>query len=199
MSNKYFNNLIRLFIISLLSACSTPNTHFYTLESQSKPPKILSSINTLKYVVGLGPLSLPSLLDRKQIVTHTEDSTIEVAEFDHWAAPLKDNVLAVLKKNMTILQPNSIVRTYPWAVYGDVDYRVIVDISRFDIDLNKSVFLEANWAIMEEKSHTIINNGQAKIEQLLTDKSYQHAAQAQSQLLSQLSEQISLSFLKIQH
>ena len=99
---------------------------------------------------------------------------------------------------MATLQANAIVRAYPWSIYGDVDYRVIIDISRFDIQLGKSVCLEASWAIMEEKKHTIVNNGQTKIEQVLTDTSYQNAAQLLSQLLDQLSQQIALSLAQLQ-
>jgi uncharacterized lipoprotein YmbA len=149
-------------------------------------------------LIGIGPLSLPALLDHKQLVTRIANNRIELAEFEQWAAPLKDNVLAVLRKNMATLQANAIVRAYPWSIYGDVDYRVIIDISRFDIQLGKSVCLEASWAIMEEKKHTIVNNGQTKIEQVLTDTSYQNAAQLLSQLLDQLSQQIALSLAQLQ-
>jgi uncharacterized lipoprotein YmbA len=198
MSNQYSKGLISLCLIGLLSGCSTPTTHFYTLESQSKAPAITSASNTHKVLIGMGPLSLPALLDRKQLITHTENNRIELAEFEQWAAPLKDNVLAVLRKNLATLQTNAIVRAFPWSIYGDVDYRVIIDISRFDIQLGKSVYLEASWAIMEEKKHTIINNGQTKIEQILTDTSYQNAAQLLSQLLDQLSQQIALSLAQVQ-
>ena len=199
MSNTYSNGFISLCILGLLSACAAPATHFYTLEAQSKAPENTITTNTHKVQIGMGPLSLPALLDRKQMVNHTENNTIELAEFEQWAAPLKDNVLAVLRKNMATLQPNAIVRSYPWSVYGDVDYRVIIDISRFDTQLGKSVCLEASWAIMEEHKHTIVNNGQAKIEQALTDTSYPSAAQVLSQLLSQLSQQIALSLAQVQH
>lgn len=139
--------------ISLLTACaSTPPTHFYTLEAQSQHPAVTNSTTTKKLLIGIGPLSLPALLDRSQIVTRTENNTIEMADFDLWAAPLKENVIAVLSKNVATLQPNMIVRGYPWSVYGNMDYRVIIDITRFDTLRGKSVNLEANWAIMEEKT-----------------------------------------------
>ena len=115
-----------------------------------------------------------------------------------WAAPLQNNVIAVLSKNVATLQPNAIVRVYPWSVYGNVDYRVIIDISRFDAQLGKTANLEASWAIMEEKNHTIISNGQTKFQQPLNDASYNSAAQALSKLLSQLSQQLSLALVQAQ-
>jgi uncharacterized lipoprotein YmbA len=196
MSNNHLNRLIMLYISALLCACASTPTNFYTLESQSRPPVATTATSPKKPLIGIGPLSLPALLDRKGIVTRTENNNVRIAEFNQWAAPLKDNVLAVLSKNVATLQPNAIVRAYPWSVYGNVDYRVIVDISRFDTQLGKSANLEASWAIMEEKNHTIVSNGQAKIEQRLNDASYNSAAQALSKLLSEFSQQLSLSLVQ---
>ena len=196
MSNKHSNGFIML-CVSVLTACATPQTNFYTLESQSQSPVVMSAAIAKKRLIGIGPLSLPALLDRRQIVTRAENNSVQMAEFDQWAAPLKDNVLAVLSKNVATLQPNAIVRAYPWSPYGNVDYRVIVDISRFDTQLGKSVNLEASWAIMEEKNHKIVSNGQAKIEQRLNDASYNSAAQALSKLLSEFSQQLSLALVQV--
>jgi uncharacterized protein len=198
MLNKHSNGFIMLCVSSLLTACaSTPPPHFYTLESQSRPPDVTATASTKKRLIGIGPLSLPALYDRRQIVTRAENNSIQLAEFDQWAAPLKDNVITVLSKNVAALQPNAIVRAYPWGPYGDVDYRVIVDFSRFDTQLGKSANLEASWVIMEEKNHTIVSNGQAKIEQRLNDASYSSAAHALSRLLSELSQQLSLALVQV--
>ena len=199
MSNKHLNGFILLCLGSLLTACATPSSNFYTLESQSLPFATANTAIAKKRLIGIGPLSLPALVERRQIVTRTENNGIQIAEFDLWAAPLKDNVLAVLSKNVGTLQPNAIVRAYPWNAFGDVDYRVIVDISRFDTQLGKSANLEASWAIMEEKNHTIVSNGQANIKQPLNDASYNSAAQALSKLLSDFSQQLSLALVQVQN
>jgi uncharacterized lipoprotein YmbA len=193
MLNKHLNRFILLCVSALLSACASTPTNFYTLESQSRPPAVTTTASAKKLLIGIGPLTLPALLDRKGIVTRADNNSVQIAEFDQWAAPLQNNVIAVLSKNVATLQPNAIVRAYPWSVYGNVDYRVIIDISRFDTQLGKSANLEASWAIMEEKNHTIISNGQTKLQQPLNDASYNSAAQGLSKLLSELSQQLSLA------
>lgn len=198
MFNKYSIRFILLCVSGLLSACaSSPPTNFYTLESQSRPPATATSAIAKKPLIGIGPLSLPALLDRKQIVTRTEDNSIQLAEFDQWAAPLKDNVIAVLSENISILQPNAIVRAYPWSIYGNVDYRVIIDITRFDTQLGKWVNLEASWVIMEETTLAIISNGQVKLQSPLNDASYNTVVQELSKLLGEFSQQISLSLVQV--
>jgi len=198
MLNKHSNRFIMLCVSALLTACASTPTNFYTLESQSRPPVVTTTTGATKPLIGIGPLSLPALLDRRGIVTRAENNSVQIAEFDQWAAPLQNNVLAVLSKNVATLQPNAIVRAYPWSVYGNVDYRVIIDISRFDTQLGKFANLEASWAIMEEKNHTIISNGQTKLQQRLNDASYNSAAQGLSKLLSEFSQQLSLALVQVQ-
>jgi hypothetical protein len=190
MRNKYLNRGIALMLGSLLTGCATPPTQFYQLESTSPLPAT-STTTAKKMLIGIGPLSLPALVDRKQIVTRSENNAIQLAEFHQWATPLQDNVMSVLSKNIAAQQSNAIVRSYPWSVYGEMDYRVIIDISRFDSQLGKSANLEASWAIMSEKNHTIISNGQTNIQQPLHDGSYESAVSALNKLLSELSEQLS--------
>jgi len=198
MITNDLNRLILFCGIGMLTACaSTPPTHFYTLEAQSRHPVVTNSTTAKKMLIGIGPLSLPALLDRRQIVNRTENNTIEMADFDQWAAPLKDNVIAVLSKNIATLQPNMMVRSYPWSVYGNMDYRVIIDITRFDTQRGKSVNLEANWAIMEEKNHTVVSTGQTKIEQRLNNENYNSVAQGLSKLLSDFSQQIALALVQL--
>ena len=196
MFNKTINKLIMLCLSALLTACASTATHFYTLETQGRTAIVTQT--GVKPVIGIGPLSLPALLDRRGIVTRTENNSVHIAEFDQWAAPLANNVIAVLSKNVATLQPNAIVRVYPWSVYGDVDYRVIIDISRFDARLGKSVNLEASWAIMEEKNHKIVRNGQTTLEQPLSETSYSSAAQGLSKLLGDFGQQLAEVLVQIQ-
>ena len=196
MSTTYLKGCIPLVLGSLLTACATPPTQFYQLEATS-PPLVTSTTTAKKMLIGIGPLSLPALVDRKQIVTRGANNAIQLAEFHQWATPLQDNVLNVLSKNIAAQQTNAIVRSYPWSVYGEMDYRVIIDISRFDSQPGKSANLEASWVIMSEKNHTIISNGQTNIQQLLHDERYDSAVLALNKLLSELSQQLSLALHQV--
>jgi uncharacterized lipoprotein YmbA len=149
-------------------------------------------VNGKKRLIGIGPLTIPALLERRQIVTRKDNNSIEMAEFHQWAAPLKDNILTVLSKDIAAQQTNAIVRAYPWSAYGEVEYRIIIDISRFDSQLSKSANLEASWAIMEEVNHTIISNGETKITQPLTNANYENVVLALDRLLSEFAQQLSV-------
>lgn len=102
MLNKHSNRFIMLCVSALLTACASTPTNFYTLESQSRPPVVTTTTGATKPLIGIGPLSLPALLDRRGIVTRAENNSVQIAEFDQWAAPLQNNVLAVLRNEHEI-------------------------------------------------------------------------------------------------
>lgn len=193
---KQRSNWLILCVCILLTAClSSPPTQFYVLEplSESHP----SSVTAEKRSVGIGPVSIPALLERKQIVTRLHDNNVSINEFHQWASPLKDNVAQVLTHNMAMLQANELIRAYPWSAYGAVDYRVIIDIIRFDTRSDQTVNFEANWAIMNEKNHLLISNGHSKIEHPLNDSSYPAAVKALSKILSEFAQELSKALEKI--
>ncbi|CAA9889966.1 conserved exported hypothetical protein [Candidatus Methylobacter favarea] len=198
MINKLLKGLLLPSMIgALLSACaSTPSTNFYVLEPLSGlTPSVTKSVN--KPLIGIGPVSMPALLDRKQIVTRTQNGSVQIAEFHQWASPLKENVVQALTHNLAALRPDYLVRTYPWSAFGSVNYRIIVDILRFDTNPGKSVNLEANWAIMDEKKQALISNGHSEIEHPFSDASYPGAVNALSEILSEFSRELSLEIGQI--
>jgi uncharacterized lipoprotein YmbA len=199
MANKYAKWLISLSTALLLTAClSTPPTHFYVLEPLSESP-LKPIISGQKRQIGLGPISIPALLERKQIVTRLPDNSVSIAEFHQWAAPLKDNIAQVLTHNLATLQTDDLIRTYPWSAYGMVDYRIIIDIIRFDTRPEQSINFEATWTIMNEKTHSALTNGHSKIEHPLSNSSYPATVIALSTVLSEFSRELSQALGKVRN
>ncbi|MDO9103729.1 MAG: PqiC family protein [Methylovulum sp.] len=189
MLNKITQAAVTIGVV-LVSACAgTPPTHFYVLEALS--PAATQIDTAKKRQIGIGPITMPALLERKQIVTRAEGNSVQIAEFHQWAEPIKDNVAEVLTQNMSRLQPGDIFRTYPWSAYGAVNYRLIIDVVRFDAQPGKSANLEARWAVMDEKSHTIVTNGQSGITRGISGEAYPEAVSALSQVLSDFSQELS--------
>ncbi|MDD5581150.1 MAG: PqiC family protein [Methylobacter sp.] len=192
MLNKFSKQLIVLAITAvLLTACaSTPATNFYVLEPLSEPTASTTKTAN-KRLIGIGPVSMPALLERKQIVTRGENSSVQIAEFHQWASPLKENIVQALAHNLAALRPDDTVRTYPWSAFGSVNYRIILDILRFDTSPGKSVNLEANWVIMDEKKQALLSSGHSEIEHPLKDTSYPGTINALSKILAEFSQELS--------
>ncbi|MBZ4203050.1 MAG: PqiC family protein [Methylovulum sp.] len=181
---KFF---ISLLAALMLGACSTtPPTHFYVLDALPQTERA----NKQALAIGIGPITLPALLERKQMVTRLHDNTVQLAEFHQWAEPLKDTLPRVIVKNLAALQPTYVFRAYPWSAYGNVDYRIIIDIDSFAAETKKNVKFSASWAIMDERQHAIIKNGKTQLERILPNPAPAAIAEAMSQLLSQFSQRL---------
>jgi uncharacterized lipoprotein YmbA len=196
MLNLYTKILLGLCAVVMSACSSTPATQFYVLQAVSQPTTEVLS-NDKKPLIGVGPLTLPAVLGRTQIVSQKADNSIEIAEFHQWAAPLQESIIAVLSKNIATLQPNALIKAYPWSAYGNMDYRIIIDITRFDSQRGQSATLEASWSIMEEKKHTLIRSGQTKITKNLPDASYSSVAKVFSALLADFSQQLVLAIKQL--
>jgi uncharacterized protein len=177
--------------VTVLIACgSPPQVHFYVLEAESLPAAVVKTDSAKKSVIGIGPVSIPALLERKQIVSRADQNAVQIAEFDQWAAPLQDNVTQVITQNLAVLQNHYVIRSYPWSAHGPVNYRVIIDIDRFDTRPGHSVNLVARWSIMDENTHAIVSNNQSSIEHPLADPSYSATVKALSEALFDFSREL---------
>jgi uncharacterized lipoprotein YmbA len=146
-----------LFAMALAGAtgcAKTPQTRFYILSPlpPSAAPKDVSTARAP--LVGLRPVTLPEQLDRPEIVTRSGANVLQLAEFDQWAAPLRDSFSRVLAEDLAILVPADRVVLFPWARESSVDYEVIVDVVRFDGALGADAQLVADWTIARRGAKT---------------------------------------------
>jgi uncharacterized lipoprotein YmbA len=181
----------KIFLTSLLllqSCASAPPTQFYSLESIVTPIAVQSPIK--KTLVGITQISLPSVVERKQIVTRDAKGQLTIAEQHQWAALLKQNMTEVLAVNLAAKKPNFWFKAYPWSLLGIVDYRLVIDVTRLDIVLGKSISFAANWTILNEKNHAVLQHDSLEFSQLLADENYSTAVLGLNALLVSLSEKL---------
>jgi len=190
MNKMRFLYHLNLLGACLLSACaSTPETHFYVLSPLSFPAQSSPS-EAPKRLIGLGPVTVPALLERKQLVTRTGDNSITSSEFHQWAAPLQESITETLAQNLSVLLPNGIVKAYPWSAYGEMDSHIIIDIARFEINPSRHAELIADWTVMDDKTHRPLKHGQARITRPQTGSTPAEAVKALSETLQEFSRQL---------
>jgi len=134
-------------MLLLLAACSSPEPRYYVLTDTITPTQRLTPAGT-DISVGVGPLELPEYLDRPQIVTRSDQNELQLAEFDRWAAPLKDNVIQVLAENLGTQLSGNKVSVYPWKRAARIDYQLRVKITRFDRSIDGDSVLNAHWSVL---------------------------------------------------
>ncbi|MGZ5121144.1 MAG: PqiC family protein, partial [Burkholderiales bacterium] len=77
---------------------STPPAHFYTLSATATRSSTSSSVS-----VAVGPVSVPAVVDRPEIIISTGDNEVQLDEFNRWASPLQDNLARVIAENLVAI------------------------------------------------------------------------------------------------
>ncbi len=169
----------------LFGGCAaTPPAHFYTLSATPGPATAASDLS-----VAVGPVTIPAVVDRPQIVLQTGPNEVRLDEFNRWAAPLANSIGRVVAANLAVLLGTPrVVLTSP-ALGTDTDARVLIQVQRFDSALGEAATLDAVWVISgspEKKPRT----GRTTVREPATDKTFEALAAAHSKALDRLSQDV---------
>jgi uncharacterized lipoprotein YmbA len=164
---------------------------FYTLSPLTEDKAMAKSDTQARDTrIGIGPIKVADYLDQSKLVTRTGDNRLLKAEFDLWAGALKDNLTNVLAENIGLLLPTERIFIYPWRLSEPVDYQVILDVVRFDGDLEKEAWLVARWSIVGGKDKELLEVDRSSIREPVTGSGYEALVTAQSRALARLSREI---------
>jgi uncharacterized lipoprotein YmbA len=138
-------------LILALSGCGqTQPSNFYLLSVLPAPEAPIGSTPASQLALGVGPVSLPSYLDRPQLVTRASPNRLAFAEFDRWAESLKDMFPRTLAENLSALLGTDRVFVVPRRSAPRLDYQVAVEVLRFDMGTDGQAVLSARWTIFGE-------------------------------------------------
>ena len=185
--------LLILFTALMFVGCrgSTPPVEFYTLNSMSSmQPKTNTSIADQNLAVGVGPVLIPTVIDRPQIVTRTGQNRLEMDEFHRWAGPLDEDFARVVAENISILLPSDHVAVFPWDPDFKPNYQVAMDVRSFEGRLGKDIRLEVFWRVSDLNNRKKLIEKKSVIKESLQTKDYEALVAAKSQALATLSAEI---------
>ena len=165
---------------------------FYTLSPLSMTGEVRSEKETAgrALAIGIGPVRLPQYLVRPEIVTRTDANKINIADFDLWGGSLQDDFSRNLLENLSLLLASDRVSLYPWPGMGTIDYRVGMDVIRFDGNRGGDVVLIVNWAIRTGQDNKVIRVQNSRIQEPSGGQSYEAMVGGMSRALARLSREI---------
>lgn len=140
--------IFALLALSSLAGCRSPSSHFYTLRSTATPAQTQSAVS---YSIVVGPITVPAAVDRPQIVAYHGASQVTLAEQSRWAEPLASGIPRVVAGNLAKLLDGAQVSAFPQIVPADPDYRVILDVQRFEPVLGDAATIEMLWTVRAAK------------------------------------------------
>jgi uncharacterized lipoprotein YmbA len=169
----------------LMAGCgSSPKASFYTLGGSPQP---LKTAATAPYHVAIGPLGVPEMLDRPQIVTRIGPNQVSINESERWAEPLKNAIPRLLAEQLT-QRLGARFSVYP-QVAGDKDMSLNLTLLHFESQPGEAATVELQWTLRRTRDG-VQREGQALAREAVTSGSYEAMVAAHARALSRISVEI---------
>lgn len=179
--------LLLVLVLAALAAapgCASKPSRFYTIQASAPP----ASVAGTSYTVIVGPVTIPASVDRPEMVVQVAPNQVELLEFDRWASPLGDAIARAVAVDLANLLGTPRVATAPFANFA-ADYRVTLDLQRFESTPGDAVHIEAVWVVKHAESARA-RSGRTVVREPVDGKGYDALAAAHSRALAQVSADI---------
>ena len=183
----------------LISGCgSSPKSTYYTFST----PPIPAESNANKTRIMVGPVSLPELIDRPQLVVQVSANEVALQEYHRWAGSLKGNIANAIVANLARDLATSNVWSFSQSTQSNYDYQIVVDVQNIDSKLGDGVLVDVLWTIrpvaMASKSRDMNTAaskskpmmGRSVVREPVTDSQIESLVAAQSRAFAKVSKEI---------
>jgi uncharacterized lipoprotein YmbA len=173
-------------LAGLLGGCSaTPPSSFYTLGPGAALERTGAAI-PINIIVG--PVTVPELVDRPQIVTRVGVNEVRLNEFARWAEPLKSDIARTVAADLSQLLGTD-VNVFDSGEYAAPTWRVRVDVMRIESEPAVAVAVDALWVIQPSRNEPPIG-GRSIVREVVTEPGYAPLVAAHDRALATVSRDI---------
>lgn len=172
----------------VLAACgSTPKENFYTL-SPAPAHAALPAASASAVSVYVGPVSVPEAVDRTPMVLRTGASQVEIDDLHRWVEPLKTGIPRALAEMLMRELGTPRVLAGRGAAGAPPDYRVAIDVQRFESSLTDGATLDAAWTVTPAQGAA--RSGRTLAQEPLPSRDHAGVAAAHRRALERLAKDI---------
>lgn len=170
----------------VLAGCGGAKDEYYRL-SATGPATVRSS----GIAVGIGPVNLPTYVDRAELVFQSSANKFEIPAKVRWAGSLADNFSQVLAADIGRHLNSGNVVANPAANDTRLRYRVSVNVRQFHAVSGQEAILEADWRVETPDSRQVLRHGDGLYHAPIRGDGYGPVVAAESDLVEQLAGAIS--------
>ncbi len=168
----------------LAAGCSTAPSRFYSLTSTATADGTPATPVT----VAVGPVTIPASVDQPEFVVQVAANRVEVDEFNRWVSPLNDSIARAVAGDLVVLLGTPEVTSEGLANFTP-DYRVTIDVQRFESVPGQAATLEAVWTVCGAAGG-VIHSGRTVAREPVQGQDFDALAAAHSQALAKMSADI---------
>jgi len=180
-------SLVILCVIAPLCSCMSGRPdNFYILSPQPQAVTQSASVPATPVVLRI---SLPSLVDRPEIVLNTSANGVKVLEHERWGAPLGDLVAQTLGQDIEHRRGDLLVGVQGAAHMANPAVKITIDVIQLTALPGDHVSIETHWRIVDARKSTDVSGNEVFSASLGQD-AYSGVARALSECLGQLADRL---------
>ncbi len=191
--------------ILVLVGCASPTPTFYSFNAIPIPQAIPAAKSTR---IMVGPITLPAIYDRPQLVMKNANNTVQAYEYHRWASSLKGDIADVVSSNIAITLKISNVWSFSQSMQSNFDYQVFLDVQNIESKAGEDVVVDVLWSIkpstniktsakpsanVTATTTTNVIMGRSLVREPITESGLNAVVAAQSRAFSKVGQEIARS------
>ncbi len=177
--------------MAIMAGCASPPSRFYTISGATANATAAAGPS-----IAVGPVSIPAVVDRPEIVVTIGENEVWLDEFNRWASPLADGISVAVVENLSALLATPNVALLANTTTFNVDFRVAIEVQRLESIPGSSALIDAVWNVRRVKDGVSVT-GRATARETPADKGYDALAAAHSRAVNRLSQDIADAIRKL--
>lgn len=182
--------LILALCAATLVACTSPKMTFHTLGVDTRRALTASKEYSRFKSVGVGPITLPALLEQPDLVVRKDNYTVELSETHAWGGKLDEELLSALTRYLRHRLANAQVISVPWETAQKPQIQLAISLDRFDGAPKGEAVLRGTWVLQDPTDGRAISVHQVLLKEKVKDDNIRALVEAQSKLVVRLGEQV---------
>lgn len=176
----------------LLAGCgSSPEPRYYALSTLAPPPSQTRGGGSIE----IGPVTVPDMVDRAQIVTRVGERQLQIAEQARWIEPLRNEIARVVADDLAAASGRP-VAAWPQSAGLADPLRIALDVQRFE-SASDTVLIETVWTLRPPQGAP--RSGRSIVTEPVQGAGYDALAAAHSRALAQLSSDIMAAIMQTEN
>ena len=144
----------------------------------------------------MGPVSVPAAVDRPQIVVTVGPNQVQLDEFNRWASPLQDEIAGAVAGDLVALLGTPNVTTLSYGEVQGAQYRVSIDVQRFESEPGAAAVLDAAWNVRRVQDGKSAS-GRTSAREAVQGEGYGPLAAAHSRAIGRLAADVATAIRSV--
>lgn len=184
-----WNKLLPFLLASLLTACGGASDNYYRLNATAPASR---GVSTSGLSVAIGPVTLPSYIDRAEIVFASGPNEFQIPTNALWIGSLQENIARTVASDLGQVLGSSNVRAGSEPGFNP-RYRVALDLRQFHGISGREAVLDLSWRVKDGASGASLSRHSATFHEAIIGDGYDPLVAAESRLLAQCAAAIAQS------